>query len=87
MRNNGGDHMVRYRCNVCHVFEYNPLHGNSLTGIKPWTEVDGFPATWRCPICDSDKSHLIRVPDEQHEEAAVEAVTRFASAMKAISHE
>ena len=79
--------MVRYRCNVCHVFEYNPLHGNSLTGIKPGTEVDGFPATWRCPICDSDKSHLIRVPDEKHEESAVEAATRFASAMKAISHE
>ena len=79
--------MVRYRCNVCHVFEYNPLHGNSLTGIKPGTEVDGFPDTWRCPICDSDKSHLIRVPDEKHEESAVEAATRFASAMKAISHE
>ncbi|MCU0629448.1 MAG: glutamate synthase-related protein [Methanoregulaceae archaeon] len=76
--------MVRYRCNVCHVFEYNPLHGNSLTGIKPGTEVDDFPDTWRCPICDSDKSHLIRVPEEKPEETTVEAARKI---LLAVSHE
>lgn len=79
--------MVRYRCNVCHVFEYNPLHGNSLTGIKPGTSVDEFPDTWRCPICQSDKKHMVRVQEEKHEEAATEAAIRFASVMKSITHE
>lgn len=77
--------MVRYRCNVCHVFEYNPLHGNSLTGIKPGTEVDDFPDTWRCPICDSDKSHLIRVHEEEKpEETTVEAARKI---LLAVTHE
>ena len=77
--------MVRYRCNVCHVFEYNPLHGNSLTGIKPGTEVDDFPERWRCPICDSDKSHLKRVIEEEKiEETTVEAARKI---LQAVSHE
>jgi glutamate synthase domain-containing protein 2 len=67
------------------VFEYNPLHGNSLTGIKPGTEVDDFPDTWRCPICDSDKSHLIRVHEEEKpEETTVEAARKI---LLAVTHE
>jgi glutamate synthase domain-containing protein 2 len=55
--------MVKYRCNVCNVFEYNPLHGNSLLGIRPGTKIEDFPDNWRCPICNSDKSHLIPVKE------------------------
>ena len=72
--------MAVYRCDICHVFEYNPLHGNSLTGIRPGTGVDDFPDSWRCPICDSDRSHLKLVPAEVREEPLVEAIVR-------ISHE
>jgi glutamate synthase domain-containing protein 2/rubredoxin len=50
--------MVRYRCDVCNVFEYDPGRGNSLTGIRPGTFPENFPDDWRCPICNSDKAHL-----------------------------
>lgn len=65
--------MVKYRCDVCHAFEYNPLHGNSLLGIKPGTRVEDFPDDWRCPICDSDKSHLILVQEEKPHHLMYEA--------------
>jgi len=54
--------MVLYRCNVCNVFEYDPARGNSLTGIRPGTEPRDFPDNWKCPICDSDRTHLVPVP-------------------------
>jgi methylamine---glutamate N-methyltransferase subunit C len=50
--------MPKYRCNVCHVFEYEVDRGDSPTGIKPGTYPQDFPDTWRCHICDSDKTHL-----------------------------
>ncbi len=53
--------MTLYRCNVCNVFEYDPVRGNSLTGIRPGTEPGDFPDDWRCPICASDKTHLLPV--------------------------
>jgi glutamate synthase domain-containing protein 2/rubredoxin len=54
--------MTLYRCNVCNVFEYDPERGNSLTGIKPGTEPADFPPGWECPICASDRTHLMPVP-------------------------
>jgi len=54
--------MTLYRCNVCHVFEYDPARGNSLTAVRPGTEPRDFPDDWKCPICASDKTHLIPVP-------------------------
>ncbi len=54
--------MAFYRCNVCNVFEYDTARGNSLTGIRPGTEPRDFPDDWKCPICDSDKTHLILQP-------------------------
>ncbi len=54
--------MTLYRCNVCNVFEYDPARGNSLTGIRPGTEPHDFPDDWQCPICASDKTHLVPVP-------------------------
>jgi glutamate synthase domain-containing protein 2/rubredoxin len=50
--------MAKYRCNVCNTFEYEVERGDSRTGIRPGTPVDQFPEDWRCPICDSDRSHL-----------------------------
>jgi glutamate synthase domain-containing protein 2/rubredoxin len=57
--------MVKYRCNVCNTFEYEPKRGNSLTGIKPGTEIGNFPPDWRCPICNSDATHLKQVQEEK----------------------
>jgi glutamate synthase domain-containing protein 2/rubredoxin len=57
--------MVKYRCNVCNTFEYEPKRGNSLTGVKPGTDVKDFPPDWRCPICNSDSTHLKPVPAEE----------------------
>jgi len=56
--------MTLYRCNVCNVFEYDPVRGNSLTGIRPGTAPADFPDDWKCPICASDKTHLIPVAGE-----------------------
>lgn len=50
--------MARFRCNVCNVFEYDDTRGDSPRGIKPGTKPGDFPDSWRCPICDSDKTHL-----------------------------
>ncbi|WP_298667044.1 glutamate synthase-related protein [uncultured Methanofollis sp.] len=50
--------MVRYRCDVCQVFEYDPLRGDSVTGVRPGTEPSAFPDDWQCPVCRSDRSHL-----------------------------
>ena len=50
--------MARFRCNVCNVFEYDETRGDSPRGIKPGTKPDDFTDSWRCPICDSNKTHL-----------------------------
>jgi len=55
--------MPRYRCDVCNVFEYESERGSSTTNIKPGTDPINFPDGWRCPICDSDKTHLKLVMD------------------------
>ena len=62
--------MKRYRCNVCNVFEYEPERGNSVTGIKPGTLPEEFPNDWKCPICSSDKTHLMPLPEEGPVESA-----------------
>jgi rubredoxin len=54
--------MTLYRCNVCNVFEYDPVRRNSLTNIRPGTEPAVFPDGWKCPICASDKTHIRPVP-------------------------
>jgi rubredoxin len=57
--------MVRYRCNVCQVFEYDPARGDSVTGIPPGTKPGDFPDDWQCPICRSNHSHLKPLEDQQ----------------------
>ena len=49
---------MKYRCNICNVFEYDTTIGDSQRGIKPGTRPEDFPDDWRCPICDSDKTQL-----------------------------
>ncbi|MDT8358010.1 MAG: glutamate synthase-related protein [Methanomicrobiaceae archaeon] len=67
--------MVRYRCNVCHVFEYDNQRGDSVTGVPPGTEPAEFPDDWKCPICSSDRTHLERLKTEKEAVTATQEVT------------
>ncbi len=53
--------MTRYRCNVCNVFEYDDTRGDPDTIIKSGTKPKDLPDEWQCPICGSDKTHLMPV--------------------------
>jgi glutamate synthase domain-containing protein 2/CDGSH-type Zn-finger protein len=55
---------TRYRCNVCNMYEYDETRGDSNTDIKPGTKPEEFPDDWRCPICGSDKTHLVPIKEE-----------------------
>jgi glutamate synthase domain-containing protein 2 len=66
--------MLRYRCDVCNVFEYDSERGDSLTGIPPGTEPDRFPDSWGCPICASDKTHL-KPEREMHRASSDQEIT------------
>lgn len=50
--------MTKYRCNFCNSFEYDDARGYSPAGISPGTDPEDFPDDWKCPICNSDRSHL-----------------------------
>ncbi len=50
--------MTIYRCNVCNVFEYDSDKGRSVDGIKAGIVPQDFPATWKCPICGVDRTHM-----------------------------
>jgi len=63
--------MVRYRCNVCNIFEYDEFRGDSSTKIKPGTKPEDFPDGWKCPICKSDQTHLKPIKEE-HKTVSVE---------------
>ena len=71
----GGGSGVRYRCNVCNVFEYEETRGDSNTSIKPGTKPEEFPDEWRCPICGADKSHLMPIKEETEAETHEAEIT------------
>ncbi len=56
--------MAKYRCNVCQTFEYDVERGDSRTDVKPGTDPTDFSEDWRCPICDSDRTHLELVQEQ-----------------------
>ena len=49
---------MKYRCNICNVYEYDDGIGDVHTGINPGTKPKDFPDEWLCPICAADKTHL-----------------------------
>ncbi|NYT04872.1 MAG: glutamate synthase [Methanomicrobiales archaeon] len=63
---------MKYRCEVCNVFEYETERGNSLTGILPGTQPPAFPEGWVCPICGSGRMHLKPVIEKLHTSATQE---------------
>ena len=60
--------MARFRCDVCKVFEYDTERGDSVSKVKPGTELGDFPEGWKCPICMSDVTHLRPVSEEEEAE-------------------
>ena len=80
--------MARFRCDVCKVYEYDQERGDSVTGLKPGTELDDIPDGWVCPICLSDKTHLQAIPEEEENETVKveETVARDGSSTIHITH-
>jgi len=62
---------MKYRCNVCNVYEYDSTIGDVHTKIKPGTKPGDFPESWECPICGADSSHLEPVQEEIKETVEV----------------
>ena len=54
--------MAMYRCDVCNVFEYDSKEGSVEGNIPPGTTPDELDDDWRCPICQSDRTHLMKQP-------------------------
>ncbi|MBK5191076.1 MAG: rubredoxin [Methanosarcinales archaeon] len=57
------------------MFEYDETRGDSSTNIKPGTKPEDFPDDWRCPICGSDKTHLVSIKEEPKIEEHEKEVT------------
>ncbi len=57
--------MTKYRCNICNTYEYDSSKGDSKTGIEPGRKPEDFPEDWKCPICQSDASHLKEIEEEE----------------------
>jgi methylamine---glutamate N-methyltransferase subunit C len=66
--------MTKYRCNVCHVFEFDADQGDALYRIKPGTKPTDLPLDWKCHICGSDRTHM-QLVEERTEAQLQEMVT------------
>jgi glutamate synthase domain-containing protein 2/rubredoxin len=77
--------MTQYRCEVCQVFEYDPERGNSVTDIRPGTRPEEFPADWQCPICGSDRTHLLPVRETKGKAAEKEITCPICGAKHTIT--
>ncbi len=78
--------MAKYRCDICNTFEYEVDRGDSRTDIKPGTAVEDFPEDWRCPICDSDRTHLKPVKEPTKVVSVEETIIREGAEAIVLSH-
>ncbi len=62
---------MKYRCNVCSVYEYDDAIGDVHTKVKPGAKPEEFPDSWECPICGADKTHLKPVEEAIKEKLEV----------------
>lgn len=47
--------MERYKCPVCgHI--YDPVEGDSKSGIAPGTAFEDLPEDWKYPVCRTKKA-------------------------------
>lgn len=51
--------MKRYVCRICsHV--YDPLTGESESGVEPMTSFVDLPFEWACPRCGASRRRFVR---------------------------
>jgi len=50
---------MKYRCEVCGVYEYDSEKGDGALEIEAGVKPENFDDNWLCPICQADKSHMI----------------------------
>ena len=67
--------IMKYRCNICNIFEYDDSRGDSNTNIKPGITPKDFPDEWKCPICQADKTHLKPLNEKTTSKKIKEEVT------------
>ncbi len=60
--------MSRFKCNVCHVFEYDDAKGDLQNGIKPGSKPQDLDNDWRCWVCGANRDHLMTVVERTPEE-------------------
>ncbi len=53
-----------FRCDVCNIFKYDLSQGLPGSGIAPGTIPEDFSDDWLCPVCASNKTHLILFSEE-----------------------
>lgn len=50
---------MKYKCDVCNVYEYDSDKGDIELGIKAGVVPADFDNEWKCPICSADKTHIV----------------------------
>ncbi|MGA1822743.1 MAG: flavin reductase [Thermoplasmatota archaeon] len=53
---------VRHRCKSCHYI-YDPMTGDSDSGIQRGTIFDELPDEWICPLCGSGKEFFLKLEE------------------------
>ena len=48
---------MKYVCSVC-GYVYDPVEGDTDSGIEPGTEFDTIPEDWVCPLCGVGKDQF-----------------------------
>lgn len=49
--------MKRYICGVC-GYIYDPVEGDSESGVAPGTAFEDLPDDWVCPVCGAEKAEF-----------------------------
>ncbi len=52
--------MEKWICNVC-GYVYNPVDGDSDSGIEPGTKFEDIPEDWTCPLCGASKEDFTKL--------------------------
>jgi rubredoxin len=57
MINKEGNIMKKYECTIC-GYVYDPVVGDSDSGIEPGTAFEEIPEDWVCPVCGVGKDQF-----------------------------
>jgi methylamine---glutamate N-methyltransferase subunit C len=50
--------MTKYKCNICNAYTYDDSKGDKKLDVEKGTVPKDFSASWKCPVCMSNKSHM-----------------------------